>query len=201
MEDILKLNDARVAKLHNIIDMGLGFSAMMRLYDTGSKAKFRTRILTEVEKIFHAECKEDLQAIHSDFCHWGENNITLAEKKRKDGRIIQEAGPASYGQIAKTLDVVLSVAIYYCHLPNCEKSRQISGWLNAAVDTKMMAYLKRHYPKAITPWPTTIKQVNNSTYIRIQDTVSKFINDKHDNSITPAQFDDIYWEALNRKEA
>ncbi|GAI02469.1 unnamed protein product, partial [marine sediment metagenome] len=98
-------------------------------------------------------------------------------------------------------DVVLSVAIYYCHLPNCEKSRQISGWLNAAVDTKMMALLKRHYPEAITPWPTTIKQVNNSTYIRIQETVRKFINDEHDNGITPVQFDDIYFEALKRKEA
>jgi len=201
MNNILKLNDPREAKLHNIIDMGLPFSAMMRLYNTGSKYKFRTRILIEVKKIFSAVCEEELQDIHSDFCHWGENNITLTEKKRRDGRIMQEAGPASYGQIAKTFDVVLSVAIYYCHLPNCEKSRQISGWLNAAVDTKMMALLKRHYPEAITPWPTTIKQVNNSTYIRIQETVRKFINEKHDNGITPVQFDDIYWEALNRKEA
>jgi len=198
MNNILKLNDARVARLHNIIDMGLGFSAMMRLYDTGSKYKFRTRILAEVERIFYAECEEELRDIHSDFCQWGENNITLAEKKRKDGRIIQEAGPASYGQIAKTFDVVLSVAIYYCHLPNCEKSQQISVWLNAAVDTKMMAFLKGYYPEAITPWPTTIKQVSNSTYIRIQETVRKFIKDRHDNGITPVQFDDIYWEALNR---
>jgi len=47
-------------------------------------------------------------------------------------------------------------------------------------------------------WPTTIKQVKSSTYTVIQETVRKFIAQKHNNGITPVQFDDIYWEALNR---
>ena len=200
MNNRLKLNDPREAKLHNIIDMGLTFSSMTRLFDEGSKKELYTRMLADIQRIFIAESEIEFKDVHSEFCCWGIRNIRLTERVR-DGRIIQGVIPASYGQIAKTFDVVLLVAVYYCHLPACAKSRQISEWLNAAVDTKMMALLKRHYPEAITPWPTTIKQVNNTTYIRIQETVRKFINDEHDKGIIPVQFDDIYWEALNRKEA
>ena len=59
--------------------------------------------------------------------------------------------------------------------------------------------LKKYYPADVRPWPTAIEQVNSSVYATIQETVRKFIHDKHGGSITPVQFDDIYWEALNRR--
>lgn len=68
----------------------------------------------------------------------------MAEKRRND-RIIKESKVASYGQLAKTLDVTLKVAIYYSHLPNCQKAIKISNWLNAAVDTQMMAMLSKEF--------------------------------------------------------
>ena len=122
----------------------------------------------------------------------------LAERK-KNGQVVKKARLASYGQIAKTFDVVLKVTVYYSHLPDVKKSALISKWLNAAVDTKMMAMLKKYYPADVRPWPTAIEQVNSSIYATIQETVRKFIHDKHGGSITPVQFDDIYWEALNRR--
>jgi hypothetical protein len=64
----------------------------------------------------------------------------------------------------------------------------------------MMAMLKKYYPADVRPWPATIEQVNSSIYAAIQETVRKCIHDKHGGSITPVQFDDIYWEALNRRE-
>ncbi len=195
-----RLNDPHTARLHNVIDMGLGFSAMIRLFDRGSKGKLRARVLSEIHTVFEVESEKRFNEIHANFCNWGTHNIMLAER-RKSGRIVKKAGPASYGQIAKTLDVVLKVAIYYCHLPSCEKSHLISRWLNAAVDTKMMALLRRYYPEDIRPWPTTIEQVNRSAYTAIQETVRKFITERHSGSITPVQFDDIYWEALNRQRA
>lgn len=194
----LKLNRPQEARLHNIIDMGLDFSAMIRLFEKKSKEKLRARITGGIQDVFSAKSKEHFQDIHSSFCNWGTNNITLAEK-RKNGQVIKRAGPASYGQIAKTFDVVLKVTVYYCYLPDVKRSELISKWLNAAVDTKMMAMLKKCYHTDVSPWPTAIEHVNSSIYSAIQETVRKFIQDKHGGSITPVQFDDIYWEALNRR--
>jgi len=185
-------------RLENIIDMGLGFSAMIRLFDKGSNRRLHKQILIEAQKIFIAESEEDFKTIHLRFCKWGVQQIILAEK-RKNGQVIKKSGPASFGQVAKTLDVVLKVAVYYCHLPDCEKSQQISEWLNAAVDTKMMGMLKSYYPSDIVSWPKTIEQVDDPAYKSIQAIVRKFILERHKGGITPVQFDDIYWRKLNRK--
>ena len=185
MKDQFELKEIR---LHNIIDMGLTFSAMIRLFEKGSKKKLRKQILAEAKNVFEAKSEEDFNNIHSNFCNWGVKNILLAKK----------GTPASYGQIAKTFDVVLKVTVYYSHLPNCEKSAEISEWLNAAVDTKMMDMLKDCYPKDIQPWPTTVEKVDKTTYVRLQKIVRKFIREKHNRSLLPVQFDDFYWKALNR---
>ncbi len=175
-------------KLHNIVDMGLTFSAMIRLFKKGSKKKFRGKILDEVENVFEAKSERDYNVIHSNFCDWGVKNVSLAKKATK----------ASYGQIAKTLDVVLKVTVYYSHLPNCEKSQEISKWLNAAVDTKMMSMLSDFYPKDFRLWPTTVEQVDKTAYLKIQGVVRRFIKERHNNSVIAVQFDDFYWKKLNR---
>jgi len=178
----LELNEPQETRLHNIIDMGLGFSAMIRLFDKGTKRKLRKSMITTAKKVFMAKSEKEFKTVHSEFCQWGTKEIVLARKSH----------PASYGQIAKTLDVVLKVAVYYCHLPECEKSEQLSRWLNAAVDRRMMAMLKKHYRKAIESWPSAIEQIDSGSYIKIQEIVRKFINERHSGSITPVQFDDIY---------
>jgi hypothetical protein len=194
-----KLKDANTAKLHNIVDMGLSFSAMIRLFDKGSKRILRDKIINEVHKVLTAESEEQFDEAHVEFCNWGIHNIKLAEKK-KSGRITRQGGMTSYGQIAKTFDVVLKVIVYYCHFPTCERADVISRWLHAAVDTKMMAFLKEYYPTDIVPWPATIQQVMNySDYVAIQRVVNKFIAEKLERHIMPVQFDDIYWQAFNRK--
>ena len=176
-------------RLKNIIDVGLTASAMIRLFEQGTKEKkLRGPILKTILKIFEAKSKAEFKRIHSAFCQWGTSEIALARKNKF----------ASYGQIAKTLDVVLKVAVYYCHLPECEKSKELSEWLNAAVDTKMMAKLRKHYPKDIKPWPRTIEEVDRQNYDEIQRIVRKFIREEHQDSITPVQFDDYYWRELNR---
>lgn len=188
MKTKLDLKEPLEAKLSNIIDMGLGFSGMIRLFKQGEKEKLHEELLSVVQKVFKTESEQQFREIHSSFCKWGTGNITLAKKQSK----------ASYGQIAKTLNVVLKVAVYYCHLPSCEKSKGISRWLDAAVDTKMMEYLKERYREAIKRWPTAIEHVDEPDYREIQKAVRKHIRDKHEGKITPVQFDDIYWQALNR---
>jgi hypothetical protein len=175
-------------RLHNIVDMGLTFSAMIRLFEKGSKEIVRNEVLARLKSVFKAKSEKELTNIHSRFCDWGTEKLFLAKKREK----------ASYGQVAKTLDVVLKVAIYYSNLPGTKRARKIIKWLNAAVDTKMMALLKKHYPEDIKPWPTAVKNVDKTKYTKIQKIVRKFIKEKYNNKISPVQFDDIFWRELNR---
>src|SRR3989337_2154305 len=100
------MQDSEYIKRFNIIDMGLGFSAMMRNFVRGSKETLHGHIIKDTERIFMATNKADFDESHATFCKWGVKNIVLAERVR-DGKIIKKSVPASYGQIAKALDVVL----------------------------------------------------------------------------------------------
>lgn len=171
-------------RFENIIDVGLTSSAMVRLFSKCTKgSKLRCRTTETVEQILKAESELEFRAIHSHFCQWGIVEVTLAKKNK----------PASYGQIAKTLNVVLKVVVYYCHLPEYEKSKELSKWLDAAVDTKMMAELRKRYPLDMKPWPHTIEDVHEQNYEEIQKIVKQFIREVHEDSISPVQFDDYYW--------
>ncbi len=187
-----------LAKPRNIVDMALSFSAMMRLFREGSKEIFHNQIMDYLPRFINAKSEDEFKAVHHDFCLWGTTAINTAEKEQKDGSI-KNSAPASYGQIAKTLDVVLHVVIHYAHHPNNETAKAISKWLNTAMDTKMMAFLSDCYPDALKPWPKTIEQVNKKEYEAIQKTVRLFIQEEHLGKIRPVDVDDVYWEVLNRK--
>lgn len=191
------IDDPDEIRFRNIIGMGLDFSSMIRLFEKGSEDKLWDKIVYEkASKIFKAQSKEEFDKIHQEFCDWGTRNIILAEKKR-NGRIIKRRKPASYGQIAKTFDVTLKVAIYYSHLPDYQKCEKILKWLNAGVDTRMMAMLRKKYPDHIQAWPTTIEAVDKAKYFAIQEAVRRFIREEHNGRLLPVQFDDIYWYKLN----
>lgn len=184
-------------RLHNIVNMGLAFSAMIRLFKQNSKQTLHDEIITQLKNIFQAKSCEELASIHDRFCHWGIRRILLA-KKRHEKETGEKENKASYGQIAKTFDVVLKVAVYYAHLPGCRRARLISPWLNAAVDTQMMTFLRKNYPKAIKRWPKTVRAVKKDDYVQIQKIVRRFIEEKCAYRIWPVQFDDIYWKELNK---
>jgi hypothetical protein len=180
-------------RLRFIIEMGLTWSRMMRVFDKGTKKKLHDKIMHDfAEKVFNIGSREEFVKIHTDFCDWGTNYIDQAERK---GR--RQKDKASYGQIAKTLDVTLKVAVYYCHLPDCEQSRRICRWLNAAVDTAMMRELKKDFPSEMRPWPTLIKDVNKEAYYKIQSLVHESIKREHNNAITCPQWEDIHWVEAN----
>jgi len=184
-------------KLRNIVDMALGFSAMMRLFQEGSKETIQNKVLELLPVIYAAKSEDEFKKIHDGFCRWGVTEIIRTEKE-KDGVVVKESGPASYGQMGKTLDVLLHVVIHYAHYSDCETAKTLALWLNAAIDTKMMAFLAGCYPNALDIWPKSIEQVGEMEYRVIQEHVRRFIQEEHRGEILPVQFDDIYWEALNR---
>lgn len=194
-----ELPDLKKIKLFNIVDMGLSFSAMMRLYEKQSKERLRGKILQLLNEIYLTESRGQFDEYHEHFCEWGTHNIVLAKRVRNN-RIIKASGPASYGQIAKTLDVVLKVVIHYCHLPNPLKSNNISEWLHAAIDNKMMNFLRSVYPKSFENWPRNVEAVDKGKYKKLQGLVKTFIKEKYEGRIIPVNFDDIYWNILNRQQ-
>jgi hypothetical protein len=164
---------------------------MMRVFERGARKELSEKIVNDLsERIFNVSSADELAKIHADFCDWGTKKINQVERVR-NGAIISPKCWASYGQIAKTLDVTLKVAIYYCHLPNCERSLEICRWLNAAVDTTMMKNLDKNLPKSL-------KKVDKETYSEIQSLVRKSIKRDHNNAITCPQWEDIHWEEANR---
>jgi len=172
---------------------------MMRVFEEGSKEKLYNRIVDQTaEKIFNSSSREKFTRIHTTFCEWGIRNIRQAERKRKGKIITKKGSPASYGQIAKTLDVTLKVVVYYCHLPDCKKFENICQWLNAAVDTAMMGNLKRNFPSQTKRWPHSLKEVDKPSYKRIQQLVRKSIKQEHKSRITCPQWDDIHWREANQ---
>jgi hypothetical protein len=184
--------------------MGLDFSSMMRLFEERSEDKLWDKIVYDVApRIFKAHSKEEFNQIHDEFCNWGTRNIITAQKRRKNGGIIKK-GPASYGQIAKTFNVALKVAVYYCHLPDYQKSGNIVEWLHAGVDTRMMAMLKKKlkgkHPEYFEDWPETVKAVDNEKkYLNLQKVVGIFIKEKHEEKLRlPVQFDDVYWYKITQ---
>lgn len=180
--------DVQEVRLRCLIDLGLNFSAMLRLYKRGSKGKLFKKVISEMPSLLQSENEEQFQMAHSSICEWGVKHLLANEG----------SGYASYGQIAKTLDVVLKVVIDYGHMPDCGKATQISPWLNSAIDNKMMMMLKREYPDAIRPWPRNIRRVNKEKCVAIQSLVRRFNIERHNSQITPVQFDDIYWWCLNK---
>jgi hypothetical protein len=192
------LKDPEQIRLYNIVDMGLTFSAMIRLFEKGSKPILRRQITASLQRLPKVNSKDDYFSIHREFCLWGTKNLKLAEKWR-NGRRIKEKKPASFGQVAKTYDVVLTVVVYYSKWPDAHTSDMISKWINAAVDNKMMKFLKKEYPDGFNSWPISMEDVNEARYNKLQGLVMRFINEKHEGRIHPVQFGDIYWNVLNRK--
>jgi hypothetical protein len=185
-------------KLHMVVDIGLAFSAMMRLFEKNSKTKLHNKIHSELPKFFDANTLEEFKKIHSELCEWGTKEISLAKKKR-NGYVMK----ASYGQIAKTLDVVLKVVIYYSHFPSCKRAQRLSKWLNVAMDTKMMDHLGRKSLKndqKLQSWPKKVEDIREKkTYDDMQETVRRYMKDKQPGKLLPSQFEDVLWAKVNKK--
>jgi hypothetical protein len=127
-------------KQRNIVDMALGFTSMMRLFQEGSKETIQVEILKRLPGFYASRSEEVFKAAHNDFCIWGVGRILTAEREKKS-KVIKETEPASYGHMAKILDVVLHVVIRYAHRPDCQTAERLAAWLNPAMDTQMMAFL------------------------------------------------------------
>jgi hypothetical protein len=185
---------AEWTKRKNIIDMALGFTAMMRVFCGGAKAKIEATLEEFFLSLANINTRDDYEACHRSFCQWFTREIRTAEKKLNNGKV-QQSQAASYGQAAKVLDIAIKVYVYYCKLPTAEIAERIVPFLHGAVDTPIMEHLKSEC-MATTIRAKTIKEVDEKAYRVLQSLV---LAASIARKIHPVQYDDIMWRQLNRE--
>jgi len=191
-QQIIKIKDK------NIIDMAITFTAMMRIFSEGSKSKIATKIEEIFSTLESITDRKQYQAIHHSFCQWFTEEIYTAEKTFKN-RKPKPSKNASYGQAAKIFDIAIKVYVYYCNRPSVEVAQKLTTFLNGAIDVPIMKYLKSRYKESqITA--TTIEQIDEKIYRKLQEIIEVDIKQSFNNNIYPVQYDDIKWHELNRAQ-
>jgi len=187
--DALEL--AKQAKKQNIIDMVVGFTAMMRLFQERSADLIKEKLADLFEGLDRIGSEQDFSNMHRDFCQWFVKTIRLA--KTED--------PPSYGHAAKVLDLALKVYVYYCKMPSPAKAESLMPRLNGAIDTPILRHLFKKlediYGKSYSRHLWTIKMIDNETYDLLQKVIRQDIRDSFNNNILPVQYDDIMGRRLN----
>ena len=185
-------------KQKSVFDMALTFTAMIRLFEKGSKPKISKKLYEEFQKLNEIRRVETFQAFHEGFCEWFTTNIRTAQKE-KGSRIIKESGFSLYGHAAKLLDVTLKVYVYYSGLPDKNTSDALIPFLNAAIDNRILRHLKGSFPDEII-FSRTVEQIDKHTYKKLQQLIKADIETTFDNDIFQTQYDDIMWYRLNREQ-
>lgn len=191
MKEAKMIRSAKDAKYESIIITGITLSGMLRTFEKEAKEKLLKKLPGTLEEIYKVKSADEFDRIHMQFCEWGCMKI---RRNSKAGGL-----HASYGQIAKTLNVILKVIIYYANYPTLKDAKRISSLLHAAVDNKMMRMLIKEFPNDIKIKPVSLIDIDEGKYAEIRSLVNRFICEKHPIRITPVQFDDIYWLQQNRK--
>jgi hypothetical protein len=139
-------DEAKKTRIKNVIDMALTFTAMIRVFEAGSKQKIAQKLEDVVSGLDGIKDQDAFEKLHTEFCRWFIKNIRTA-KKMKKGVALKPSAPASYGHAAKVLDISAKVYVHYCHLPSCDAALQLLPLLHGAVDTRILNNLKFEYPK------------------------------------------------------
>ena len=189
---------AEEIKQKNVIDMALTFTAMVRLFEKGSKPKISRKLHEHFKKLHNIKTISDFCVFHEEFCKWFMNNIKTAQKERNN-KVIKASRPARYGQAAKLLDVTLKVYVYYSGLPDTNTSGILVPYLNTAIDNPILRHIKEVFPSEIIN-AKTVEQITSSEYKKLQKLIKADIKNNFDSDIHPTQYDDIMWYRLNREQ-
>ena len=183
-------------KEENIIDMAVTFTAMIRVFEKGSKASIIKLLKEAFANLSEIKSQADYDKIHSEFCQNFSAKIKTAEKKLKNGTIIKST-PASFGHAAKVIDIVIKVYVHYSNLPDINTSNLIKPFLKGAIDTPILNYLRKKYDcKDISA--SNIQSIDQKQYETLQNFVNRDIHELYGNSILSVEYDDILWNELNR---
>ena len=191
------LEEAERTRRLNILDMGLTFTAMLRVFEPESKAKILKKLDLAFISLEAAKTKDEFEKIHIDFCKWFEHSIKTASKSLRN-KSIKPSGPASFGHGAKVFDIVAKVFFYYSSLPTLASSKQLLPFLHGAIDNPILKRLKERFPTTRIA-AESIEAIDQTIYECLQTLITKHIAADFGKNIIPVQYDDIQWMGLNRK--
>jgi hypothetical protein len=189
--DALEL--AEKTKKQNIIDMAVGFTAMMPLFQERSADLIKVKLTGLFEDLDRISSDQDFNKMHSDFCQWFVKTIRLAKTEE----------PSSYGHAAKFLDLALKVYVYYCKMPSPAKAESLMPRLNGAIDTPILRHLFKKleniYRGPVPPhYLWTIEMIDREDYDLLQKIIRQDIRDSFKDNLSPVQYDDIMSLRLDR---
>lgn len=182
--------DVEGTKRKNIIEMAVGFTAMLRIFAEGSNDRIAAKLEQFFLRLAEIRNRDDYEVRHRSFCEWFTRDIRTAEKTFRNASV-QPSGPSSYGQAAKVLDIAIKVYVYYCAQPTSEVAERMIPFLHGAIDTPILKHLK----KSSKVSATTIKGLDEEAYRALQTVL---LAESHASEMHPVQYDDILWRRLNR---
>lgn len=191
------IDKVKKVKIQNVIDMAFLFTAMGRIFESGSAKKIKAKLSDCMNEFLNVHGEKAYHKKHEEFCEWFTENIRTAERKKKE-KIIKKSKNASWGQAAKVIDIVLKVCIYYCHFPSPEASSKIVPWLNGAIDTPLLKDLRNRYSSLKISKSSAIADIDKEKYEELQKIIRIDIEEWFGGEIFPVQYDDIKWRELNR---
>jgi hypothetical protein len=180
------LDLAEKAKKQNIIDMAVGFTAVMSLFQERSADLIKEKLADLFKGLDRISSDQDFSKMHRDFCQWFVKTIRLAKTEE----------PSSYGHAARVLDLALKVYVYYCKMPSPAKAESLMPRLNGAIDTPIIRHLFKKlgdiYSKPYPPhYLWTIEMIDKEDYDLLQKVIRQDIRDAYDDNILSVQYDDI----------
>jgi hypothetical protein len=189
--DALEL--AKQTKEQNIIDMAVGFTAMMPLFQERSADLIKEKLADLFEGLDRIISDQDFSKMHTDFCQWFVKTIRLAKTDE----------PSSYGHAARVLDLALKVCVYYCKMPSPAKAESVMPRLNGAIDTPILRHLFKKLKdicrESLPPhYLWTIKMIDEEDYDLLQKAIRQDIRDSFKDKLSPVQYDDIMGRRLDQ---
>ena len=139
-------------------------------------------------QLVYVESQDGFDTLHAELCRWGCRALRPSHPGRPR---------AAYGQVAKTLNVVLKVVVYYSELPNRRVAKRLLPWLHPAIDNRMMKYLRRRYTDKFPVGIKAIADVDKRSYLTLRSLATRDAVENLDGKLHPAQWEDIVWAEVN----
>ena len=178
------------ARLTAILHMAFDFASMSRVFEKGSKAKFLKRVRKLLPDLASVATQGDFEALHDRFCTRGRSSLRTSHGAHQR---------ASYGQVAKTLNVVLKVVVGYCEMPERRQAERLLPWLHPAIDNRMMAYLEGQYTDEFPTGVKKIADVDKRAYRALLKLAAWDADDNQGGGLVPVAWEDVVWVEVNGK--
>lgn len=191
--------DPQKAMRKNVIDMALGFTATMRVFEERSKGVIAILLLEHLTAAQTATSSTDFEKLHETFCREFVKKIRLAQRKLQSGAI-KPASAASYGHAAKMFDVCAKVWFHYCKMPDHQTAQRVTPYLHGAIDTPILRRLKGEFPEHGVE-ATTIARINEIDYRCLQGLAQRDRMKNYPRASLMVEYDDLVWSDLSRRDA